>query len=461
MKKITVSDITLRALKDEGKKILSFREKLAIAVNLEKTGVDSIELPLISAGKEDLVIYRTVSENLSNATVCVPCELSDSALSEAYECVKNSKNFRLQIIVPVSTVQMEYTYHLKAPKMLEKVGAIINKAKQYTDEVELVMKDATRAEDGFVVALTKAAKENGAKYVTICDDGGVYLPEEFAKLVADVKSSCDVTVFVQPSDALNMAMATAIACIKAGADGIKTVSGLKGYLKTDAFADVIRAKSDDLKIKSNLDVTAIHNIVDNITGGVDNAKDVEVSVKDVDAVTLDENTAYSDIITQIKALGYELSDNDLGKIYDEFKRVASKKSAIGLRELEAIIATTAMQVPSTYHLISYVVNSGNIITATANVTLEKNGEKISGVSIGDGPIDAAFHAIEQIIGHHYELDDFRVQAVTKGREAVGSSIIRLRDGGKLYSGNGISTDVVGACIRAYINALNKIVYGEN
>ena len=142
-------------------------------------------------------------------------------------------------------------------------------------------------------------------------------------------------------------------------------------------------------------------------------------------------------------------------------KLAEKKGAIGGRELEAIIASAAMQVPSTYHLVNYVVNSGNIITATANVTLERDGERFSGVSIGDGPIDAAFHAIEQIIGHHYELDDFQVQAITKGREAVGSSLIRLRANGKLYSGNGISTDIIGACIRAYMNALNKIIYEEN
>ncbi len=120
-----------------------------------------------------------------------------------------------------------------------------------------------------------------------------------------------------------------------------------------------------------------------------------------------------------------------------------------------------MQVPSTYHLVSYVVNNGNVITATASIILEKDGEKLSGVATGDGPIDASFHAIEQIIGHHYELDDFKVESVTKGREAVGSSIIRLRAAGKLYSGNGVSTDIVGACIRAYVNALNKIVYEEN
>ena len=116
--------------------------------------------------------------------------------------------------------------------------------------------------------------------------------------------------------------------------------------------------------------------------------------------------------------------------------------------------------PTTYFIESYVINSGNVISATANITLRKNDEKISGLSNGDGPIDAAFLAIEQIIGRHYELDDFQIQSVTEGREAMGSALVKLRSDGKLYSGKGISTDIIGASIRAYLNAVNKIVYEE-
>ena len=148
------------------------------------------------------------------------------------------------------------------------------------------------------------------------------------------------------------------------------------------------------------------------------------------------------------------------KVFEEFKRTAEKKT-VGAKELEAIIASVALQVPSTYKLENYVINSGNIISSSAQITLTKNGKEIQAVEMGDGPIDAAFHAIEQIVGHHYELDDFQIQSITKGREAVGSSLIRLRAKGKLYSGTGVSTDIVGASIRAYINALNKIVYEEN
>ena len=110
---------------------------------------------------------------------------------------------------------------------------------------------------------------------------------------------------------------------------------------------------------------------------------------------------------------------------------------------------------------SYVVTSGNTISATAHLKLHKHGKVLEGVSIGDGPIDAAFLAVEQITGQHYELDDFQIQAVTEGREAMGQTVVKLRANGKVYSGRGISTDIVGASIQAYINALNKIVYEED
>ena len=161
----------------------------------------------------------------------------------------------------------------------------------------------------------------------------------------------------------------------------------------------------------------------------------------------------------IVKLGYDLSEEDKTRVFEEFLRVAAKKK-VGAKDLEAIVASVALQVPATYSMISYVINNGNIISSTAQITLKKDGEETSGVSIGDGPVDAAFRAIEQIIGHHYELDDFQIQSVTEGKEAMGSALVKLRSEGKLYSGNGISTDIIGAAIRAYINAVNKIVYEE-
>jgi len=168
----------------------------------------------------------------------------------------------------------------------------------------------------------------------------------------------------------------------------------------------------------------------------------------------------SAVLNVVMQLGYDLSEEDGAKVYEAFQRIAAKKEKVGSRELDAIVASAAMQVPPTYRLDSYVINSGNTISATCHLKLLKNGLPIEGISLGDGPIDASFLAIEQITGHHYELDDFQIQAVTEGREAMGQTIVRLRSGGKLYSGRGISTDIIGASLHAYINALNKIVYEE-
>lgn len=459
MKNITVSDVTLSVYASEGKKELSFREKLSVAKNLEKIGVNVIELPACHNKKEETVINKTVAEGAPAVTLAIDCGTTKEDMAFAFDSIKNAKNKRMQVVLPVSVVQMEYFYHLKSPKMLEKIESAVKTASEFGTEVEFVAKDATRAEDGFVVEVAKTAKNAGASIITLCDDNGEGLPEVFSALIKDIKNACDIKVYVCPSNKIKMAPAIAVESIKAGADGVKT-STVGEYLSLEVAADIIRFRGEDLGVKTDIDYTIIRKTVADITGA--GAIEVENDAKTSDSsVSVGEDISAKEMSEIITNLGYELSAEDVGKVYEEFKRVCAKKGAIGEREIEAIIASTAMQVPSTFHLVSYFVNSGNVISATANVTLEKDGKQASGVSTGDGPIDAAFQAIEQIIGHHYELDDLNVQAVTKGREAVGSAIVRLRANGKLYSGNGASTDIIGACIRAYVNALNKIVYTEN
>ena len=458
MRKITVSDVTLKVVQQEGL-ALTFREKLAIVEKLNASRVDAIELPELNGSKEMDVIYRTIASSIKNAVVKIPVGSSEESIKAAVECVKGADKVCLQVVMPVSTAQMEYFYHLKAPAMQVKIGELIKSASEICECVEFVALDAFRAEEGFIESCVKTAVLAGAKSVTISDDAGEAFPEDYKKIIEKIKSICNVPVYVQPSDALSMAAASAVEAIKAGADGVKTSSFGK-FLSMSVISDIFRAKKFDMDAECSVDVTNAKSISAVINGITEQAIE-EDETKNVLSGVFDVNSDIKDVAVASKQLGYELSDTDIGNVYEELKKLCAKKGAVDVKEIEAVIASTAMQVPSTYHLVNYVVNSGNIIPATANVTLEKDGEKFTGVSTGDGPIDAAFHAIEQIIGHHYELDDFQVHAVTKGRGAVGSSIIRLRADGKLYPGNGVSTDIVGACIRAYVNALNKIVYGEN
>ena len=146
-------------------------------------------------------------------------------------------------------------------------------------------------------------------------------------------------------------------------------------------------------------------------------------------------------------------------VYESVQRISQKKAeSVGPKELEEIISTVSLQVPATYQLKSFVITTGNVITSYADVILERNGSEVHGFSTGDGPIDAAFLAIEKLLDHHFELEDFQIQAVTSGAEAMGSASVKLRYDNKVYSGRGLSTDVIGASIRAYIDAVNKICF---
>ena len=173
--------------------------------------------------------------------------------------------------------------------------------------------------------------------------------------------------------------------------------------------------------------------------------------------------SHDDMATVLKAvekLGYDLSEDDKASVWDAFQKIAARKEQISSKELDTIVASSAMQVPATYILDSYSITASNTTSSMAHMKMKKHGQMLEGIALGDGPVDAAFLALENILGCHYELDDFQVRSVTEGREAMGETIVKLRSNGKLYSGRGTSTDIVGSSIMAYVSAVNKIVYEE-
>lgn len=461
MRNIRIADVTLKKQSEDRSVSLLFREKSAIASCADRIGADAIELPAVKSPREDAIIYKTIAKNVQNAKVALPVGFTEEELSFAWECVKEAKAPRLQVELPVSTLQMEYTYHVKQAKMLEKIGALTAAAKALCDDVEFSALDATRADTDFLIAAARQAEACGATLVTVSDDAGVSTPEQIAKTVETVKSAVSIPVYVQVSDAIHMAVACAFAAISAGADGLKCAMTGKNVLLAGELSDAITACSAQIGAEINLNRTNINSTIDALQSGIAHgAEDASKSVNDKKKLLLDESATLTQIAQAASLLGYELTDADAGNVQKALVQVSEKKGAIGAKEFEALIAGSAMQAPSTYHFESYTTTSSNISSAMTQIALKCDGEIICGVSVGDGPIDSAFRAIEQCIGHHYELDDYQVQSVTEGKEALGSALVRLRNGGKLYSGNGTSTDIVAASIRAYINALNKIVFEE-
>lgn len=461
MNKLNVTDITLKKLSQERDVALLFREKTAIAACADRLGADAVELAPIKNLREDTIIYKTIAKNIENAYLAIPVGATNEDIEAAWEAIKDAKHPRLQIELPVSTVQMEYTYHIKAEKMILKIAELTKAAKELCSDVEFVAQDATRADIDFIIKAVKSAEENGANIITICDDAGASLPETITELVKKVKQEVRVPVYVQVSDRINMGVASAIAVVLAGADGIKCAMAGKDVLLTGEFSDAMDACAAQIGKSTNLNNTKIHASIDDMLTSINHdAYEAEANFSQKKKILLDSDSTIADVTMASRLLGYELSEIDCGNVYKELMQVCEKKDAVGAKELEALIASSAMQAPSTYHLESYITNSSNLTSSMSQVTLKCEGELLCGVSTGDGPIDSAFRAIEQCIGYHYELDDFQVQSVTEGKEALGSAVVRLRNNGKLYSGNGISEDIVAASIRAYINALNKIVFEE-
>jgi 2-isopropylmalate synthase len=461
MRKISVTDITLKKLSEEREISLLFREKSAIANCADKLGADVVELPGVKNLREDTIIYKTIAQNIQNATLAIPVGFNKEDVASVWECIKEAKKPRLQIELPVSTIQMEYTYHIKQAAMLEKISELVKVAKQYCDDVEFCALDATRADEDFLISAVKEAENCGAKIITICDNAGVSTPKEIADLVKKVKDAISISVYVQVSDRINMGVASAFDAVKNGADGIKCAMAGKDILLTGEFSDAMSVCGAQIDAKIELDNTKIHSSIDDMISSINHESyENEKTVSEKKKILLDSDSSMAQVSNAASILGYELSDLDIGNVYKALMQVCEKKSAVGLKEFEALIASYAMQAPSTYHFESYTTTSSNVASSMSQVTLKCNDEIICGVANGEGPIDSAFRAIEQCIGHHYELDDFQVQSVTEGKEALGSALVRLRNGGKLYSGNGTSTDIVAASIRAYINALNKIVFEE-
>lgn len=461
---IKISDMTMKQTAEGFS--LSFREKIELAKLLDKLGTSVIEVEGLHGSRSDALRIKSIAAAVNDSIVSAPVELTAESVEQTWNALSMAKYPRLQVCAPVSSVQMEYLFHKKPEAMLAAIGETVGACAELAD-TEFVAQDATRSEPAFLIKAIETAIEAGAKTVTVMDTAGTMLPEEFsafvASLYAGIPALKSVTLGVGCANTLSMADGCVIAAIKAGAGEVKCAAYPQDCANMTTIARVLAAKGDELGAKTDVNVTKLSRIVEQIhrickaDGGKASLFGSEVQESDVYLTSHDDCDA---VCTAVERLGYDLSQEDRMKVYEAFMQLAQKRDKVSVRELDAIVASAAMQVPSAYKLDNYVITSGNTVAATAHMKLLKDGAPMEGVYLGDGPIDAAFSAIEQITGRHYELDDFQIQSVTEGSEALGQTIVKLRSEGKLYSGRGISTDIVGASIKAYLNALNKIVYEE-
>jgi 2-isopropylmalate synthase len=466
MKQIRISDVTMKQTSEDFS--LSFKEKIELSKLLDKLSVDVIELEGIKNARIDSLQIKSISAAVSDSIIAVPVELNNESVEKTFSALAEAKHPRLQVSAPASAVQIEYLYHKKPDALLEAVKNTVSACRSLCPDVEFIATDATRGDKSFLTELIEAAIDAGATTVTVCDTAATMLPTEFADFIGALLEASPklrtVALGVQTSNTIALADASAILAVTSGASQICAAAYPINSASLVNIARILAAKSDSLGAFSNIRTTELSRISERITQLCQSGKGKKsvsyTEYRDDQDLYLTAHDDLTAVSSAVKKLGYDLSDEDNIKVYNAFIHITEKKEKVSFKELDAIVASSAMQVPATYKLDTYVITSGNTISATAHIKLTKNGQIQEGVYIGDGSIDAAFQAIEKITGCHYELDDFELQAVTEGREAMGETIVKLRSGGKVYSGRGISTDIVGAGIQAYLSALNKIIYEE-
>lgn len=416
MRKIEISDNTIRHATESAPEKVSFKLKLDTAKQLDMLGVSAIETSCIKDGQADYLLVKSIASAVRKAVVSVPVDVLDpDSISITWKALKDAVHPRLQLPVPCSAVQMEYFCHQKPAALLEAVKEKLSECASVCEDVEFVALDFTRSDKELLSGMISAAVEAGAGLITVSDIAGNLLPEEFFEEIRRIKESLPegIKLGVQCSNALHLADCNSVAAVRAGADVIKTEILGHTSASLNRIASILNARQDVL--------------------------DVSMGVR----------------MTEVEQVSHAIKD--MLEAYQVNPRAVAGK----IDEQDADKPLSTEPVPETYHLESYIINSGNIITSTCHLRIRKDAELLENVSIGNGPVDAAFKAMETLVGSSYELDDFKIRSVTEGREAMGETIISLRNKGKLYYGKGVSTDIVGSSILAYLDAANKIAYEED
>ncbi len=468
METIRITDMTLPECMSIPAVNLSFKEKLEIAKCLGRLSPDILELPVLENKTADALLVRTISATVRGCGVSMPAGFTAGEADEAWAAIAKAERPRLRVEVPLSTVQMEYLLRKKPQAVLEMAEKQLTYCKTLCPDLDFCAGDATRADAPFLREAIRMAIRCGATTVTLCDSAGLMLPAELAEFITalkkDVPELAGVSIAVRCDNELSMAAACAMAAVAAGAREVKASLVGEKPLSLPAFAHVLALRGDELGYRSSVSTMEMQRLqkqVNWIAFSRQGNSPFSAGLRGLseEGLTLSIHDDKAAVAAVAARLGYDLSGEDLDMVDEAFRAAAANKD-LSERELEAIIASVALQVPPTYTLKGFVVNSGSQMRATAHIALMKEGKELRGLSAGDGPIDAAFLAIEQVAGTHYELDDFQIQAVTEGREAMGSAFVKLRSGSQLYSGSGISTDIIEAAIHAYVSALNKIAYEE-
>jgi len=497
MDRVYIFDTTLRDGEQSPGISLNVRQKLEIAEQLAKLGVDAIEagFPITSQG--DFEAVKTIADRVKGPKIVALARAVDIDIDRAWEAIKNSQNPCIHTFIATSDIHMERKLRKTRDEVLKMTEAAVKRARKYAPDVEFSPEDATRSDFDFLCRVLEIAVGSGATVINIPDTVGYALPDEFGKLIRELKVAVpalnNVILSVHCHNDLGLAVANSLAAVENGANQVEcTINGLgerAGNAALEEIVMILDTRYRSLGKKTNIkteQITRTSRLVSTLTGyqvqfnkaivganafahssGIhtDGVLKERITYEIIDPkkiglteskIILGKTSGRHALKQHLEDMGYVLDDEEFEKVFIRFKELADKKAEIIDDDLEAIMAdelrTTAVEV---YGFKSLHVSSGTEEIPTATVKLVKNGEIIEKIAEGDGPVDAACNAISEATGVSAKLLFYNVSSITGGLDAQGDVTIQLDIGGKKLLGRGVSTDIIEASARAYLNAINK------
>ncbi len=499
MNRVIIFDTTLRDGEQAAGGMLNVQEKLGIARQLESLGVDVIEAGFPASSKGDFEAVRLIAREIRQSSVCALAHANAKAIDAAWEAIGEAEHPRVHVFLSASDVHLAHQLKKSREEVLGQARDMVARARKYVSDVEFSPMDASRTDPAYLYTILEAVIGAGATTVNIPDTVGYAIPQEFGELIRGILENVpnihSATISVHCHNDLGLAVANSLEAVRQGARQVEcTVNGIgerAGNASMEEIVMAIKTRHDLFSLSTGIDTAQIYKtsrLVSDLTGFVvqpnkaivgSNAfrhqsgihqdgvlkkaityeimdpRDVGIPASSLVLGKLSGRHAFKERLAE---LGFALAEEDLNRAFLAFKELADKKKEVTDRDIETLVAEEMRTSSETYHLDYVGVSCGDHGMPTATVRLIGPGGQVSAdASLGTGPVDAVYKAINRIIGVPNRLTEFSVSSVTAGIDAIGEVLIRIESDGVTYTGRGAATDIIVASARAYMNALNRLL----
>jgi len=500
METVRIFDTTLRDGEQSPGATLTLPEKLEIARHLEAMGVDIVEAGFPASSPGDFESVQAIASELSRSVVCGLARSTPKDVERAGEAVKGAKHSRIHVFCATSKIHRDFKLKKGKEDVIRISVEAVKQACGYTEDVEFSPEDASRTEMEFLEEIVQAAVEAGATTINLPDTVGYATPKTYGEIFSHLLKKLPilrerhVVLSSHCHDDLGMAVANSLAAVENGARQVEcTINGIGERAGNAAMEEIVmalRTRHDYYKADTRVDATKIYaasRMVSALTGLVvqrnkaivgENAFAHEAGIHQdgmlkyretyeimdpatigipQSALVLGKHSGRHAFRDRVSQLGYTVTEEQLEAAFARFKSLADKKKEVFDEDIEALIDEQLELTHGMWELVGLQVTAGSNTIPTATVTLkDSNGQPIQDASIGDGPVDAIYSAIQRLTGVRAALSDYRIRAVTKGKEALGEVNVELEHSGRRIRGRGLSTDILEASALAYVAAINRL-----